>query len=296
MFANLPTLAFAGIGLMGLPMTRRLLAAGHSLHVWNRNADKCLPLEQGGAVRVTSPAELCREADIVMLCLADTAAVREVVFGPGGIVEGARAGQVLVDFSSLEPAATREMAAELAARTGMRWVDAPVSGGTPGAEAGTLAIMAGGEVADIERIRPILAHLGQRLTRMGDVGAGQVTKVCNQMIVACNALVIAEVVALAEKAGVDASLIAPALAGGFADSKPLQILAPQMAESRFEPIKWHVRTLLKDLDTAAKLSREQGSATPMSGLAAQLMRLHASQGHLEHDPATLVQQYREEQA
>ncbi len=116
--------------------------------------------------------------------------------------------------------------------------------------------------------------------------------VCNQMIVACNALVIAEVVALAERAGVDASLVAPALAGGFADSKPLQILAPQMAESRYEPVKWHVRTLLKDLDTAVKLSREQGAATPMSGLAAQLMRLHGSQGYLERDPATLVEQYR----
>ncbi|MGA4603484.1 NAD(P)-dependent oxidoreductase, partial [Ectopseudomonas hydrolytica] len=207
---------------------------------------------------------------------------------------GARPGQLLVDFSSLEPAATREMAAELEARTGMRWVDAPVSGGTPGAEAGTLAIMAGGREEDVERVRPVLAHLGQRLTRMGEVGAGQVTKVCNQMIVACNALVIAEVVALAERSGVDASLIAPALAGGFADSKPLQILAPQMAANQFEPIKWHVRTLLKDLDTAVKLSREQGSATPMSGLAAQLMRLHGSQGNLECDPATLVELLREQ--
>ena len=290
----LPSLAFAGIGLMGLPMTRRLLAAGFPLRVWNRSADKCAPLVQQGARTAQGPAELCAEAEIVMLCLADTAAVREVVFGPGGIVEGARAGQLLVDFSSLEPAATRAMAAELEARTGMRWVDAPVSGGTPGAEAGTLAIMAGGALADIERLRPVLAHLGQRITRMGEVGAGQVTKVCNQMIVACNALVIAEVVALAERAGVDASLIAPALAGGFADSKPLQILAPQMAERRFEPIKWHVRTLLKDLDTAVKLSREQGNATPMSGLAAQLMRLHGSQGHLDQDPATLVRMYQEE--
>ncbi|MBF3016060.1 NAD(P)-dependent oxidoreductase, partial [Pseudomonas aeruginosa] len=159
-------------------------------------------------------------------------------------------------------------------------------------ESGSLAIMAGGRAADIERLRPVLSRLGQRLTRMGEVGAGQVTKVCNQMIVACNALVIAEVVALAERAGVDASLVAPALAGGFADSKPLQILAPQMAESRYEPVKWHVRTLLKDLDTAVKLSREQGAATPMSGLAAQLMRLHGSQGNLERDPATLVEQYR----
>lgn len=292
---SLPSLAFAGIGLMGLPMSRRLLAAGYPLTVWNRSPEKCAPLAEQGARVAARPADLC-EADIVMLCLADTAAVREVVLGSEGIVERARPGQLLVDFSSAEPAATREMAAELEARTGMRWVDAPVSGGTPGAEAGTLAIMAGGREEDVERIRPVLAHLGQRLTRMGDVGAGQVTKVCNQMIVACNALVIAEVVALAEKAGVDSGLIAPALAGGFADSKPLQILAPQMAESRFEPIKWHVRTLLKDLDTAVRLSREQGSATPMSGLAAQLMRLHASQGHAEQDPATLVLQYREAEA
>ena len=289
----LPSIAFAGLGLMGVPMSRRLLAAGYPLTVWNRSAGKRELLAGEGARAVETPAQLCTDAEVVMLCLADTTAVREVVFGAGGIVESARAGQVLVDFSSLEPAATREMAAELEARTGMRWVDAPVSGGTPGAEAGTLAIMAGGRVEDIERIRPILANLGQRLTRMGDVGAGQVTKVCNQMIVACNALVIAEVVALAEKSGVDASLIAPALAGGFADSKPLQILAPQMAESRFEPVKWHVRTLLKDLDTAVKLSREEGSATPMSGLAAQLMRLHGSQGNLERDPATLVEQYRQ---
>lgn len=292
MSSPLPSLAFAGLGLMGVPMTRRLLAAGYPLAVWNRSAGKRDLLAAEGATAVETPAQLCADAEVVMLCLADTAAVREVVFGAGGIVESARAGQVLVDFSSLEPAATREMATELEVRTGMRWIDAPVSGGTPGAEAGTLAIMAGGRVEDIERVRPILAHLGQRLTRMGDVGAGQVTKVCNQMIVACNALVIAEVVALAEKSGVDASLIAPALAGGFADSKPLQILAPQMAESRFEPVKWHVRTLLKDLDTAVKLSREEGSATPMSGLAAQLMRLHGSQGNLERDPATLVEQYR----
>ncbi|MBA1235280.1 NAD(P)-dependent oxidoreductase [Pseudomonas stutzeri] len=292
--SDLPSIAFAGIGLMGLRMCRRLIAAGFPLKVWNRSTDKCAPLAEAGARQVGSPAELCAAADIVLLCLADTAVVREVVFGAGGIVEGARAGQVLVDHSSLEPAATRAMAAELESRSGMRWVDAPVSGGTAGAEAGSLAIMAGGRADDVERVRPVLMHLGQRLTHMGAIGAGQVTKACNQMIVACNALVIAEVVALAERSGVDASLIAPALAGGFADSRPLQILAPQMASSEFEPIKWHVRTLLKDLDTAVQLSREEGSATPMTGLAAQLMRLHGSQGHLEQDPATLVKMYREQ--
>lgn len=291
--STLPSLGFAGIGLMGLPMCRRLLAAGYPLAVWNRNPDKCKPLVEAGARQVASPAELCQHADVVMLCLADTSVVREVVFGPAGVVEGAKKGQLLVDFSSLEPNATREMAAELAAKTGMSWLDTPVSGGVVGAEAGSLAIMVGGELQDLERVRPVLLSLGQRVTHMGVVGAGQVTKVCNQMIVACNALVIAEVVALAERSGVDVSLIAEALAGGFADSKPLQILAPQMAQNRFEPVKWHVRTLLKDLDTAVKFSREQGSATPISGLAAQLMRLHGSQGFLEKDPSTLVQLYRE---
>ncbi|WP_347929133.1 NAD(P)-dependent oxidoreductase [Pseudomonas helvetica] len=293
MMAALPSLAFAGIGLMGLPMCRRLLAAGYPLTVWNRNPDKCAPLVEAGARQVATPAELCQHADLVMLCLANTEVVREVVFGAAGVASGAKTGQLLVDFSSLEPTATREMAAELVSRTGMGWVDAPVSGGVAGAEAASLAIMVGGESADVERVRPVLSSLGQWVTHMGAVGAGQVTKACNQMIVACNALVIAEVVALAERSGVDASLLAEALSGGFADSKPLQILAPQMAESRFEPIKWHVRTLLKDLDGAVKFSREQGSAMPISGLAAQLMRLHAGQGFLEKDPATLIHLYRE---
>jgi len=292
MSTALPSLGFAGIGLMGLPMCRRLLAAGYPLTVWNRSPEKCAALVAAGARLASSPAELCQGSDMVLLCLADTAVVREVVFGEHGIAQGGRSGQLLIDFSSLEPTATREMAAELAVLCGMAWLDAPVSGGTPGAEAGTLAIMVGGEAADLERARPVLQVLGQRVTHMGAVGAGQVTKACNQMIVACNALVIAEVVALAEQSGVDATLIAEALAGGFADSKPLQILAPQMAESRFEPIKWHVRTLLKDLDGAVKFSREQGAATPLSGLAAQLMRLHGSQGYLQKDPATLVELYR----
>ncbi|MGE8354663.1 MAG: NAD(P)-dependent oxidoreductase [Pseudomonas protegens] len=293
MMSALPSLGFAGIGLMGLPMCRRLLAAGYGLTVWNRNPEKCAPLVVAGARQVATPAQLCEHADLVLLCLANTEVVREVVFAADGIAQGARDGQLLLDLSSLEPTATREMAAALARDTGMAWVDAPVSGGTPGAESGSLAIMVGGEAADIERVRPVLLALGQRVTHMGAVGAGQVTKACNQMIVACNALVIAEVVALAERSGVDARLIAEALAGGFADSKPLQILAPQMAESRFEPVKWHVRTLLKDLDGAVKFSREQGSATPISGLAAQLMRLHGGQGYLEQDPATLVRLYRD---
>src|SRR5437868_12508914 len=133
MSAELPSLAFAGIGLMGLPMCRRLLAAGYPLTVWNRNPQKCAPLVEAGAQQVSIPAELCQQADVVMLCLADTAVVREVVFGTAGVAQGAMAGKLLVDFSSLEPTATREMAAQLLSATGMSWLDAPVSGGTSGA-------------------------------------------------------------------------------------------------------------------------------------------------------------------
>ena len=289
--SSLPRLAFAGIGLMGLPMCQRLIAAGYPLVVWNRNPDKCAPLVALGAKQVLQRAELCAQADIIMLCLADTQAVTEVMFSEQGIAAAMSNKQVLVDFSSIEPAATRSMAQQLAEGCGAQWLDVPVSGGVGGAEAGSLAMMAGGDADALAQVMPVLAHLSQRITHMGTVGSGQVTKVCNQMLVACNAMVIAEVVALAERAGVDASLLAPALAGGFADSKPLQILAPQMAGREFEPVKWHVRTLLKDLDMAVQLSHNHLSATPMSGLAAQLMRTHGAQGHLAADPATLIKLY-----
>ena len=289
----LPRLAFAGIGLMGLPMCQRLLAAGYPLVVWNRSPDKCAPLVALGAEQVDTPVELCAQADIVLLCLADTQAVAEVMFAQRGIAAAISDKQILVDFSSIEPAATKDMAQRLFLASGAQWLDVPVSGGVVGAETGTLAMMAGGDAKALEQVTPVLEHLSQRVTHMGAVGSGQVAKVCNQMLVACNAMVIAEVVALAEQAGVDAALLAPALAGGFADSKPLQILAPQMAQREFEPVKWHVRTLLKDLDMAVKLSQSHTSATPMSGLAAQLMRTHAAQGHLAADPATLIKLYSE---
>ncbi len=175
----------------------------------------------------------------------------------------------------------------------MSWVDSPVSGGVAGAEQGTLAIMAGGPEAVIDRLRPVLAPLSQRVTRMGDVGAGQVTKICNQMIVSCNVLVMAEVMALAEKSGVDATAIPQALKGGFADSIPLQLTGPRMADRDFDPVKWHVKTLLKDLDMANDLARTMRSAIPMAGLGAELMRMHASQGNAERDPCTLVTMYTE---
>ncbi len=290
-----PTLGFIGIGLMGTPMSLRLLGAGYQVHVWNRSREKLVKVAEQGAVVESSPAAVGRVAEIVFYSLVDTEAVRQISLGAGGIASGANFNTLICDTSSIEPEATRTIAAEVKSRCGASWVDAPVSGGVAGAEAGMLAVMAGGPDEQFERLKPVMAHLSQRFTHMGSLGAGQTTKVCNQMIVGCNALVIAEVIALARKAGIDASRIPEALAGGFADSKPLQILGPQMARDVFEPVKWRVRTLLKDLDTANKLSRDIGSATPMAGLGAQLIRQHGSNGYLKKDPATLVNLYRNEE-
>lgn len=283
------TLGFVGIGLMGAPMSRRLLEAGFPLVVWNRSPGKCAPLEERGAEAVSSLAEVARRTDVVMLCLSDTAAVREVL---RELAPHLRPGQMVVDFSSIEPDATRALATELAAR-GVSFVDAPVSGGVVGAEKGTLAIMAGGPMDAVERARPLVAPLCQRFTRLGEVGAGQVAKICNQMIVACNVIVLAEVVALAEKAGVDANALPTALMGGFADSIPFQLVVPRMADRRFEPVQWRVKTLLKDLDNARSLAGALDTATPMSEVAAELYRRHANEGNADRDPSTLVTLYTE---
>lgn len=282
------TLGFIGIGLMGEPMTLRLLQAGFKVNVWNRSPEKLHAVTQAGATACLSIAELLKVSDVVLLCLADTAVVRDIV--DKHILPAALKDKLIIDLSSIQPQATRELAEKLQALN-IRWVDAPVSGGVSGATQGNLAIMAGGAAADIALARQVLAPLYQQLTHMGAVGSGQITKICNQMIVSCNVLVIAEMIALAQQAGVDAEKIPQALAGGFADSKPLQIVAPEMATKQFEPVKWRVKTLLKDLSMAVELAAQQGSAVPMSGLAQQLMQLHGSKGFLEQDPATFIHLY-----
>lgn len=286
----LPTLGFIGIGLMGKPLTLRLLQHGFRVKVWNRTPLKLEPVVAAGAEACADIAELVRSSDVVMTCLADTQTVEWAL--QNGILNHGAPGKLLIDLSSIDPDRTRAFAAALHENCGMAWVDAPVSGGVGGAEQGTLAIMAGGEAAHIETAREVLRPLYKQLTHMGPVGSGQVTKICNQMIVGCNMLVIAEMIALAQKAGVDAEKIPEALTGGFADSKPLQIAGPEMARGDFEPVKWRVQTLLKDLRMADELGKQCGSALPMSGLAAQLMQLHGSLGYLEQDPSTLIKLYR----
>ncbi|MEQ1638922.1 MAG: NAD(P)-dependent oxidoreductase [Methylococcales bacterium] len=283
------TLGFIGIGLMGKPMTLRLLEAGFIVYVWNRSPENLQAVAKAGAIICSTVAELVKTADVVILCLADTNVVESIV--RNDIVDNGSSGKLVIDLSSIHPETTKTLAALLEKQCGMGWVDAPVSGGVAAAEQGNLAIMAGGKVEHIAIARDVLAPLYRQLTHMGEVGSGQITKICNQMIVSCNVLVIAEMMALAKQAGVDAAKIPQALAGGFADSKPLQITGTEMALAQFEPIKWHVKTLLKDLNMAVDLSRQHGHSVPMSGLATQLMQLHGSNGFLDQDPSTLIKLY-----
>ena len=280
------TLGFIGIGLMGKPMVHRLLDAGFKVNVWNRSPDKIVEVTGSGAIAYDSIEGLVVASEVIILCLKDTKVVEELVLKH--VVGSVRAGQLLIDLSSIDPQITRNLAMALYESCGITWVDAPVSGGVYGAERGDLVIMAGGAEKDIEIARRVLAPLYGQLTHMGDVGSGQTTKICNQMIVSCNVMVIAEMIALAKSAGVNAERIARALAGGFADSKPLQILGPEMATDTFEPVKWRVQTLQKDLNMAQTLAEKQGNSIPMSDLAAELMQLHASNGYAMHDPSTLI--------
>ncbi|OQK17165.1 2-hydroxy-3-oxopropionate reductase [Methyloprofundus sedimenti] len=283
------SLGFIGIGLMGQPMSLRLLAAGYRVNVWNRTPEKLNTVIQAGAIPCKSVTDLVAQSDIILLCLADSPIVENIVLQH--LLPLGTKHKLLIDLSSTHPETTRQLAQLLHKNCAMDWVDAPVSGGVAGATDGTLAIMAGGNEKSVKIAREVLESLYSQFTHMGKVGSGQITKVCNQMIVSCNVLVIAEMIALAEKSGVDASKIATALTGGFADSKPLQIVAPEMASGIFTPIKWRVKTLLKDLHMATDLASTQSTSTPMTALAAQLMQLHGSHGFLEQDPATLIKLY-----
>lgn len=272
-------LGFIGIGRMGLPMTGRLMAAGHSVTIWDIAANRIAAAEKSGAKAAAHASDVARAADIIFLCLTDEPAVEKVVFGPDGIATVRGGQKVVVDLSSIHPDGTRAMAAQLKAANGMSWVDAPVSGGPKGAAEGTLAVMAGGKETDIERVGPFILAMGQRVTRMGDVGAGQTTKLCNQIIAACSMVVMAEATRLAVDAGIDASRLPEALAGGFADSIPLQLFVPRMARNLSEPQIGPVSIILKDLEMIADVARTHSTPLPMAGLAAQMFRyLKAARG------------------
>lgn len=281
-------IGFCGLGLMGSRMARRLLMDGHEVMVWNRSIQKTEALQKEGAQVATTPAEVSAHCEIVFSCVYDAAAVHELVFGVEGLGKAKGKMKVFVDHASIPPKLTQEYALRLKAETGVSWVDAPVSGGTGGAEKGTLAIMAGGEAADIEAIRPYVASYAQRLTHMGKNGAGQTTKLCNQAIVASTIAVIAEAMRLAEDEGVDASLLSDALAGGWADSVLLQLFVPRMSASDEVPVTATLATMLKDLDTVAQLAQTNTTAMPISHATQQLYRMAAKRGLAQQDASQII--------
>ncbi|KVC77182.1 2-hydroxy-3-oxopropionate reductase [Burkholderia ubonensis] len=280
---------FCGPGLMGAPMIRHLLAAGHRVGVWNRTRAKSEALAADGARVVDTPRALAEQVETVLMCVLDARAVGDVVFGPDGLLSGdaaARRVRRIVDHSSIPPGVTRDYA-KRAADLGVGWVDAPVSGGVPGAQAGTLAVMAGGRAEDLDAVRPLIDAYAARITHMGDAGAGQTAKLCNQAIVTATVTAIAEAVGLAQASGIDAARLAQALAGGWADSVLLQTFVPRMTSGGHSPIG-ALGTFQKDVDTIADAARDTGAVMPVSATVQQVLRLGAAMGLADADFAAFI--------
>ncbi len=279
-----------GLGLMGEAIAARLLATGYRVAGYDIVPAKVDAARQRGVEACQSACEVAGVADVVLLSLTTTGAVEEVALGKDGIaVAGSLAGKVVVDHSTTEIDTTKRVAAVLAARTGIGFVDAPVSGGPAAAANGTLAIMGGGEAQQIARVRPVLERLG-RFTHMGDVGSGQATKLVNQTLVLANYCVLAEALRLAEAYGVDAAKIPAALAAGHAGSNLLPVLFERMIARDFAP-RGFARQVLKDLEMLDAAAGARHLAMPMAAQALTLYRLLIAQGKGELDGAAIVTLY-----
>jgi len=286
-------IGFIGLGALGGAIATRLTAAGHSLRVWGRDAHKLAPWREAGAELMPSPAALAAVCDCVILCVTDTAAVEQVVFGDEGIARAARADSVLLDHSTIHPLATRRYAAQLRDACGMHWLDAPVSGGVVGAEQGRLVVMAGGDASILERVQALLACYSQRVTLMGAHGAGQATKIANQMMIGGNVAVAAEALNYAANFGVAAARLPDALAGGWADSAVLQHHARRMAAADYVN-EVSATIMVKDIDIACDLGRETLSPMPVTALVQQLYRQLIAQGDADKGQSGLMWLYKQQ--
>jgi 3-hydroxyisobutyrate dehydrogenase-like beta-hydroxyacid dehydrogenase len=290
-----PIVGFIGLGLMGTGFTRRLVAKGCRVVGFDTVPQRIDAAARYGVEPAASPADVARKADLVLACVTATASVEAVIAGEGGIRSAGRLdGKVFVDHSTTEIEATRRLADLLARDTGMAFVDAPVSGGPGAAEAGTLAIMAGGTKDAIAKVAPVMAHLG-RFTHMGAVGAGQATKLVNQTLVLTNYCVIAEALKLAEAYGVDAAKVPEALAPGHAGSNLLPVLFERMIARDFTP-RGYARQVLKDLEMLNDAAKARHLALPMASQALTLFRLLNAQGKSELDGAAVVSLWPEQPA
>jgi 3-hydroxyisobutyrate dehydrogenase-like beta-hydroxyacid dehydrogenase len=279
---------------MGLPMVKRLLSRGHSVTAYDIVAEKTEAARAAGAQAARSPAQACKDVELVLLNLPTTDAVEAAVFGPDGVAGSLAKPQVVVDFSTVKVGKGREFGEKLRAQTGCGWVDAPVSGGPPASAAGTLTVMAGGAAADIERVAPLMKDIAGRFTHMGAPGSGLVAKMINQLIVGSGHAVMAEALVLAEAAGIDALRVPECLAGGYADSPLLQKLYPRMAARDFAP-QGYVRQLLKDLEMVSEFAGALKAPAPMMGEALSLYRMTAHLGYSELDTTAVLKLYEREE-
>jgi 3-hydroxyisobutyrate dehydrogenase len=284
-------IGFLGLGTMGAAMAANLARAGFAVTAWNRSAGRAPELDDLGVTRADTPADVARSTDIVVVCVSDTPDVEAVLFGSGGLAEGARPGQLVIDCSTISPSATRDFASRLGEH-GVALVDAPVSGGSEGAQRATLTIFCGGAEADVERARPILAAMGKTITHVGPSGAGQAVKAVNQVILAGTYLGVAEGIVLAIKAGLDVTQVVEALGGGAAQSWVLANRSERMRVNDY-PLGFKVALHRKDLGIALGLAREMGADLPVTELAADFETELIARGHDADDVSALARVIRE---
>jgi 2-hydroxy-3-oxopropionate reductase len=278
---------FIGLGLMGRPMALNLVKAGHRVHVWSRRRESMQPLLDAGAGDCASAAEVARCAAVTISMVADAPDVEQVTLGADGIADGASAGHIHIDMSTIAPAAAQSIAARLAAR-GIIALDAPVSGGEPGAIAGTLTIMVGGDADACARVQPLFAAMGKSITRIGEAGAGQVAKACNQIITGVGVASVAEALNFASKSGVDGAKVREALLGGFAYSRILENHGQRMLARNFKPgfKAWmHQKDVRIVMDEAHRL----GLALPTTAATMQLFNAMAGSGLGEDDSVAMLE-------
>ncbi|MBI1801697.1 MAG: 2-hydroxy-3-oxopropionate reductase [Chloroflexi bacterium] len=280
------TVGFIGLGLMGKPMAKNLLKAGFALVVHSRSSAPITEVVAAGAQAASSPAEVAQRADVIITMLPDSPDVQAVIAGPRGVFEGLRAGSVIVDMSTIAPTAATELAAQAAVR-GASMLDAPVSGGEVGAINATLSIMVGGHPDVLERVRPILSAMGSRIIHIGGAGAGQLCKVCNQLVIGATLAGVSEALALATKAGVDPARVREALLGGFAASRVLEVHGERIIQKNFKP-GFRARMYQKDMRIVLDTARAYDLPMPVSALVQQLVNALMAAGHGPDDYSSLA--------
>ena len=277
---------FLGLGTMGAAMAANLARAGFAVTAWNRSPGRAPELDALGVDRAATPADVARASDILVICVSDTPDVEAILFGPDGVADGTVAGRLVIDCSTISPSVTRTFATRLAA-VGADLVDAPVSGGSEGAQKATLTIFCGGTAEAVERARPVLAAMGKTITHVGPSGSGQAVKAVNQVILAGTYLGVAEGIVLAMKAGLDVDQVVAALGGGAAQSWVLANRSGRMIANDY-PLGFKVALHHKDLGIALDLAREMGAVLPVADLAAEFESDLIADGHAEDDMSAVA--------